>query len=38
MKCVAIIELGITLFKADYLDKTYIKHVYDATKVNLEEA
>jgi acetyl-CoA acetyltransferase len=35
---VAIIGVGITPFKARYLDKTYFELAYDATKLALEDA
>ncbi|MFO8017420.1 MAG: thiolase family protein [Promethearchaeia archaeon] len=38
MKKVAIIGVGITPFKARYLDKTYFELAYDATKLALEDA
>ena len=37
-KKVAIIGIGITPFKARYLDKTYFELAYDATKLALEDA
>jgi len=38
MKKVAIIGVGITPFRARYLDKTYFELAYDATKLALEDA
>ena len=38
MKKVAIIGIGITPFKARYLDKTYFELAYDATKLAVEDA
>ena len=35
-KKVAIIGIGITPFKARYLDKTYFELAYDATKFTLK--
>ncbi len=35
---VAIIGVGITPFKARYLDKTYFELAYDSTKLALEDA
>ena len=35
---VAIIGIGITPFKARYLDRTYFELAYDATKLALEDA
>jgi acetyl-CoA C-acetyltransferase len=37
MRKVAIIGVGITPFKARYLDKTYFELAYDATKLALED-
>ncbi len=38
MRKVAIIGVGITPFKAKYLDKTYFELAYDAAKLALEDA
>ncbi|GAG80807.1 unnamed protein product [marine sediment metagenome] len=38
MKKVAIVGIGITPFRARYLDKTYFELAYDATKLALEDA
>jgi acetyl-CoA acetyltransferase len=38
VKKVAIIGIGITPFKARYLDKTYFELAYDATKMALDDA
>lgn len=38
MRKVGIIGIGITPFKARYLDKTYFELAYDATKFALEDA
>ena len=38
MKKVAIIGVGITPFRAKYLDKTYFELAYDSTKLALEDA
>ena len=38
LRKVAIIGIGITPFKARYLDKTYFELAYDATKMALEDA
>ncbi|MFX0074188.1 MAG: thiolase family protein [Candidatus Hermodarchaeota archaeon] len=38
MRKVAIIGVGITTFRARYLDKTYFELAYDATKLALEDA
>jgi len=38
MSKVAIVGIGITPFKARYLDKTYFELAYDATKLALEDA
>ncbi|MHA2429968.1 MAG: thiolase family protein [Promethearchaeota archaeon] len=38
MRKVAIVGIGITPFKARYLDKTYFELAYDATKLALEDA
>jgi len=35
---VAIIGVGITPFRARYLDKTYFELAYDATKLALDDA
>lgn len=37
-KEVAIIGVGITPFRARYLDKTYFELAYEATKLALEDA
>jgi len=34
---VKIIAIGITPFRAHYLDKTYFELVYDATKLVIED-
>ena len=38
MRKVAIIGVGITPFRARYLDKTYFELAYDATKLALDDA
>jgi acetyl-CoA acetyltransferase len=38
LRKVAIVGIGITPFKARYLDKTYFELAYDATKLALEDA
>ena len=38
MRKVAIIGIGITPFRARYLDKTYFELAYDATKLALQDA
>jgi len=38
MKKVAIIGIGITPFRARYLDKTYFELAYDATKLLLQKS
>ena len=38
MRKVGIIGIGITSFKARYLDKTYFELAYDVTKLALEDA
>ncbi|NVM36664.1 MAG: hypothetical protein HWN81_13800 [Candidatus Lokiarchaeota archaeon] len=37
MRKVAIIGIGITPFRARYLDKTYFELNYDATKLALKD-
>jgi len=37
LKKVAIIGVGITPFKATYLDKTYFELAYDATELALKD-
>jgi len=38
LKKVAIIGVGITPFKARYMDKTHFELAYDATKLALDDA